>query len=93
MKVPDATEARELMTQRRRVSYEVCYCSSLGDCWLLLYSGLGSQTTVPTNGCTPDAKPFRSASNQTLDTMLVQSALKARPAVDGGEIPDAHRSE
>jgi hypothetical protein len=42
--------------ERLRVSVEICYCSTLGECWTLRASGLAPSTTTETGRC-----PTRSA--------------------------------
>jgi hypothetical protein len=45
---------------RLRVSVEICYCSTLGECWTLLASGLAPSTTTETRHCpTPSTTSFQ----------------------------------
>jgi hypothetical protein len=37
--------------ERLRVSVEICYCSTLGECWTLRASGLAPSTTTETRRC------------------------------------------
>jgi hypothetical protein len=37
--------------ERARVSVEICYCSTLGDCWLLRSDGNASSTNSEASGC------------------------------------------
>ena len=37
--------------ERLRVSVEICYCSTLGECWTLHASGLAPSTTTETRRC------------------------------------------
>src|SRR5213079_1176297 len=37
--------------ERLRVSVEICYCSTLGECWTLRASGLAPSTTTDTRRC------------------------------------------
>lgn len=41
----------ELNKDRARLSVEICYCSTLGECWTLRASGLSPGTTIPTRRC------------------------------------------
>ena len=41
----------ELNKDRARLSVEICYCSTLGECWTLRASGLSPGTTIPTRHC------------------------------------------
>jgi len=46
--------------ERLRVSVEICYCSTLGECWTLRASGLEPSTTTETRRCpTPSATSFQ----------------------------------
>jgi len=45
--------------ERLRVSVEICYCSTLDECWTLRASGLKPSTTIETRRCaTPSATTF-----------------------------------
>jgi hypothetical protein len=45
---------------RLRVSVEICYCSTLGECWTLRASGLAPSTITETRHCpTPSATSFQ----------------------------------
>ena len=45
---------------RFRVTVEICYCSTLGECWTLRADGLTPSTTTETRRCpTPSAISFR----------------------------------
>jgi hypothetical protein len=45
---------------RDRVTVEICYCSTLGECWTLRGGGTALSTTTPTSRCpTPSATTFR----------------------------------
>ena len=45
---------------RLRVSVEICYCSTLGECWTLRASGLAPSTTTETRHCpTPSSISFQ----------------------------------
>jgi hypothetical protein len=45
---------------RLRVTAEICYCSTLGECWTLRAGGLTPSTTTATRRCpTPSATSFR----------------------------------
>jgi hypothetical protein len=37
--------------ERLRLSVEICYCSTLGECWTLHASGLAPSTTTEARGC------------------------------------------
>jgi hypothetical protein len=46
--------------ERLRVSAEICYCSTLDECWTLRASGLAPSTTVETRRCpTPSEVSFQ----------------------------------
>ena len=46
--------------ERLRVSVEICYCSTLGECWTLHASGFTPSTTTETRHCpTPSAISFQ----------------------------------
>ncbi len=46
--------------ERLRVSVEICYCSTLGECWTLRASGLAPSTTTEARHCpTPSATSFQ----------------------------------
>src|SRR5262249_42269432 len=41
----------KLNTDRARVSVEICYCSTLGECWTLRGGGMTRNTTISTRRC------------------------------------------
>jgi hypothetical protein len=46
--------------ERLRVTVEICYCSTLGECWTLRTGGLVASTTTETRRCpTPSATSFQ----------------------------------
>jgi hypothetical protein len=46
--------------ERLRVSVEICYCSTLDECWTLRASGLAPSTTTETRRCpTPSGISFQ----------------------------------
>jgi hypothetical protein len=49
-----------LNKDRLRVTVEICYCSTLGECWTLRAGGLTPSTTTETRHCpSPSATSFR----------------------------------
>ncbi len=71
----------------------VCYCSTLGDCWELTNPWNGSpESTTPVPECRPDPVPFTTythdQSAQLIDRYLEYLASKE----DGGAAPDAAAS-
>ena len=52
----------KLDTDRSRVTVEICYCSTLGECWTLRGGGLTAGTTTQTRRCaTPSDVTFSSS--------------------------------
>jgi len=50
----------KLNKDRGRVTVEICYCSTLGECWTLRGSGMTPSTTTETRRCpSPSATSFR----------------------------------
>jgi hypothetical protein len=50
----------KLNTDRARVTVEICYCSTLDECWTLRAGGKTPSTTTPTKRCpTPSAISFQ----------------------------------
>jgi hypothetical protein len=45
---------------RERITVEICYCSTLGECWTLRAGGLTHSTTTETRRCpSPSATSFQ----------------------------------
>jgi hypothetical protein len=82
----DGVTGTSMLLERQRMSVELCYCSSLNECWQLSAPPKGSSVTTPVPACTPDTKPFESLGDDILDQLLVGIA-KAREA--GTDAPDA----
>jgi len=50
----------QMNKDRGRISVEICYSSTLGECWILRASGLTPGTTTETRRCpTPSATSFQ----------------------------------
>jgi hypothetical protein len=50
----------QMNKDRERLEVEICYCSTLGDCWTLRGGGKTSNVTTPTRHCpSPSATSFR----------------------------------
>ena len=50
----------EMNENRKRITVEICYCSTLGECWTLRSGGSGPSTTIETRRCpTPSATSFQ----------------------------------
>ena len=50
----------EIDNDRGRLSVEICYCSTLGECWTLRAGGLTAGTTTESRRCpTPSAITFQ----------------------------------
>ena len=50
----------KLNADRARVTVEICYCSTLDECWTLRAGGETPSTTTPTRRCpTPSANSFQ----------------------------------
>jgi hypothetical protein len=50
----------KLNTDRSRVTVEICYCSTLGECWTLRGGGMTRNTTISTHRCpTPSNITFQ----------------------------------
>lgn len=84
-RIPKFEDAASFLLQRRRLAIEICYCSTLDDCWLLISANDKPATTQPTAACTPDPEPFQSIADQDIDTMLRQLLSPDGGApIDGG---------
>jgi hypothetical protein len=83
-------DALEFLKQRRRLALEICYCSTLDECWLLSApSGGEPATTAPVAECKPDETPFVAVAAKTMDEIL-QLQIRSSDGSDGGP-PDAGR--
>jgi hypothetical protein len=73
-----------LMEAGTRIRTEICYCSSLDDCWNWSFDFAGSDETVPVNDCRPDPEPFRpqTSDERALNTTGLRQAIVER--IDGG---------
>jgi hypothetical protein len=79
-------DAIEILKQRRRLGIEICYCSTLEECWVLSAPNLADP---PVNAavaeCVKDNPPFESVAAKTWDDILEkQSQMDA-----GSARPDA----
>jgi hypothetical protein len=77
--------SRELVAERRRLAIEICYCSTLDECWLLSSPNpFDPPTTQPIAECVRDAKPFHSTGDVFLDTVAAGVSHPESPGEDGG---------
>jgi hypothetical protein len=83
--IRDANDARDIFVQRNRITIELCYCSTLDDCWLDVHRGLfAAPTTQPVAACPPDPKPFHSLSAETMDQLAAKLLVTHEMRADGG---------
>jgi hypothetical protein len=54
LELRNATDAALLNTQKKRLRVEICYCSTLQECWLLR----SPRAPEPTERCRPCSRPF-----------------------------------
>ena len=82
--------AREIVAERRRLGTEICYCSTLDECWLLRSSDpcRGRRARSRSPGCEPDAVPFHSIGGELLEHLNAGAPADAgsgrRSSRDGG---------
>jgi hypothetical protein len=81
LKIPSAGESLKAMraTEKTELSIEVCYCSTLDDCWVV---GMATGTRAVSN-CAPDPKPFVHMTDETKLAIHEYWAKKERES-DGG---------
>jgi hypothetical protein len=69
LKIDVTDNARQVLAQRRRLGMEVCYCSTLGDCWMLRTPNVfEAQTTMEVPACAASPEAFRGKSDLYLDS-------------------------
>ena len=56
--------------ERRRLEFDVCYCSTLDDCWRLHVASAHIATTTPIAECPVDEEPFVAVDDRGLDYWL-----------------------
>jgi hypothetical protein len=85
-RLSDHTASRELVAQLDRLEVEICYCSTLGECWTLHERGLfdGPRGPETVDRCTPDPHPFKVIDGASLDELLRSSTGDEG---DGGASP------
>jgi hypothetical protein len=54
LELRNATDAALLNAQKKRLRVEICYCSTLQECWLLR----SPRAPEPTERCRPCSRPF-----------------------------------
>lgn len=74
-------DAIEILKQRRRLGLEVCYCSTLEECWVLSAPNLADPpVTTPVGECAKDPQPFESVAAKTWDDLLQKQSRDAGAA-------------
>jgi hypothetical protein len=83
VRITDRFSVLHTAKERRRLVFDVCYCSTLDDCWRLHVADARNQSTTVVSTCPPEAEPFEALNDRQLDYWLsVQSD-------DAGASPDA----
>jgi hypothetical protein len=77
LELPNLDDSRKLVEelQKERLDIELCYCSSLGECWI--YGSTAPKVpmgTRPVDSCVPDATPFHSIGDKALGELLTELA-------------------
>jgi hypothetical protein len=90
LKIPSFKDSVTFLAQRRRLAVEVCYCSTLDDCWVLDSPAGESTSTRAVSDCVDDPKPFRSVSDQTMDELLATLSRDAGTPTDASARGDGH---
>jgi hypothetical protein len=73
-------DAIEILKQRRRLGIEICYCSTLEECWILSAPSLAEPpASVPVAACVPDNPAFESVATTTWDAILAKQSADAGP--------------
>jgi hypothetical protein len=74
-----------ILLERRRLSVEVCYCSTLDECWRLHVAEARAPSTTSVSGCPVDGEPFQAVNDRQLDTWLhYMQAKSGMVEGDGG---------
>jgi hypothetical protein len=77
-------DAIEILKRRRRLGLEICYCSTLGECWLLSVPNLADPpVTAPIAECVRDNPAFASVAATTWDDILEKQS-RDQQSRDGG---------
>ena len=82
----DGVTGTSALLERQRLSFELCYCSSLDECWNLTVPAKTPAVTLSVPACVPDAKPFESVADDEMDQLL-KGLAQAREAA--AHAPDA----
>jgi hypothetical protein len=56
--------------ERRRLAFDVCYCSTLDDCWNLHVAAARNATTTAVKRCLPETDRFTALNERQLDFWL-----------------------
>jgi hypothetical protein len=81
-RIGDKGLAVGMFLERRRLAVELCYCSTLDDCWIAAGRGVRSDPPTPVAACTPDAVPFQPLDEGAVDD-LVKSMMSDAGASTG----------
>ncbi|HEY2514267.1 MAG TPA: hypothetical protein VGI39_25545 [Polyangiaceae bacterium] len=73
-----------LMELGRRLSVEVCYCSSLEECWNWEFDFAGFDQTRPVADCHPDPEPFHAATSDERAALIARVRAEVAARMDAG---------
>jgi hypothetical protein len=83
VEVNDATTLL-FMEAGKRMRFEICYCSSLDDCWSWSSDFAGADETVPVHDCHPDPEPFRPQTSEERAVNITELRRAVVERLDGG---------
>jgi hypothetical protein len=78
--VSDPSISRVMFNERNRLRVELCYCSTLGDCWTVSGQGVESDPPVSSPPCVAEPGAFKVFDEEALDEYM-------RSLMDGGLTP------
>jgi hypothetical protein len=87
LRLDDDAQVEAFLSERRRLGVEICFCSTMEECWMLRAGGGLESETQPVDRCPAAAEPFGGVQEGDIDQLVAN--LRAAAAADAGALDAA----
>jgi hypothetical protein len=70
LRLGDDAQIAAFLSERRRLDVEICFCSTMEECWMLRGGGRLETETLPVERCPTNAEPFGGVQEADIDRLL-----------------------
>jgi hypothetical protein len=80
LRLNDDAQVAAFLSERRRLDVEICFCSTMEECWKLHGGGRLTSDTVPVARCPINAEPFGGVQEHDIDRIAAMLRAQAADA-------------